>query len=136
MKRSNHFFTMKVFYYRCLRYSNFKFFNNKNFFMWFDSVTFCKNVFILWYSNMITNLKFRIFFTVLYTKIDVCAWLYINNRLHFNGFMYALLYSLTMSANSSFISLFFSKFGRKFNPLPLFPPVERDGVNWGGPESK
>ena len=85
---------------------------------------------------MITNLKFRIFFTVLYTKIDVCAWLYINNRLHFNGFMYALLYSLTMSANSSFISLFFSKFGRKFNPLPLFPPVERDGVNWGGPESK
>ena len=41
-------------------YCIFHFFNNKNFFWPVWSVTLCQNIFVLWYSYMMTNFKFRI----------------------------------------------------------------------------
>ena len=46
------------------------------------NVTFCKNVFTLWYPYMITNFELRIFFVILPIEINICPSLYIN-RLHF-----------------------------------------------------
>ena len=34
------------------------------------SVTFCKNIFIFWYSNNITNFKFRIFIIIFFINIE------------------------------------------------------------------
>ena len=42
-------------------HSIFNFFNHKSFFKPICRVTFCKNIFIFWYSNNTTNFKFRIF---------------------------------------------------------------------------
>ena len=52
---------------------------------------FCKNVVLFWYSYMFTNFRFRIFFIILFIKINICAWFYIN-RLRFNGLWYVILY--------------------------------------------
>ena len=86
LKCFNNYFSIKVFYYICWWNSLFNFFNHKNFARPSWGIVFYKNVFIFWYSYVITNLKFRNFFIIFYTKINICAWLYIN-RLHFNGSM-------------------------------------------------
>ena len=59
------------------------YFNCKNFFRSIWSVKFCKNVFMFFYSYIITNFKFRLLFIIFYTKVNIRAWLYIN-KLHFN----------------------------------------------------
>ena len=45
-------------------HSIFNFYNQKNFFRTIWRVTFCKSVFIFWYSCKVTNFKFRIFFII------------------------------------------------------------------------
>ena len=59
---SNNFFTIKIINkispWNCF----FNFFNYKNFFWTIRNISFCKNIFILRNSNIITNFKFRIFF--------------------------------------------------------------------------
>ena len=79
IKHSKNFFTIKVFYYVCLRKSMCNFFNRKNFFRPIWGIIFRKNAFIFWYTHMVTNLKFRIFIIIFYTKVSICAWLYINS---------------------------------------------------------
>ena len=90
IKHPNFFFTVNVFY--CIRslYSNFIFF------VW--SVIFGKNVFIFWYSYMITNFKFRIFITTLKSiyVLDFTSKAFISTVL-----WYALLHSVTISSNLS-----------------------------------
>ena len=61
----------------------FNFFNQKNFFRTIQTVTFCKNVFIFWNSNSITNLKFRIFIISFFTRFNIFAWFHIK-KFHFN----------------------------------------------------
>ena len=48
--------------------SIFNFCNHKTFFKPIWNITFSKNVFIFWYSYMITNFKFRIFFVILFYR--------------------------------------------------------------------
>ena len=79
------FFSIKVLCYICLRYSIFNFFCHKNFFRPIWSVTFRKNIFIFWYSHMVTNFKFRIFI-ILSTPKTIY-----NNTLHFNCCMICCL---------------------------------------------
>ena len=64
---------VKVFYYICLRNSIFNFCNHKSFFRPIWNIALCKNVSIFWYSYMVTKFKFRIFITIFYIKINVCA---------------------------------------------------------------
>ena len=103
VKCSNNFFPVKIICNICLRHSIFNFFNQKNFFRPIWSVTFCKNVFIFWYSKNITNFKFKIFISLLesicildVTRIGVILIL----------LWYVLLYLLTISSNLS-INTFF-----------------------------
>ena len=74
----------------CLRHSIFNFFDHQMFFTPIWNATFCKNIFIFWYSYMITNFKFRTFFIILITKLEIFVWLYIN-RLHFNCDMISIV---------------------------------------------
>ena len=46
----------------------FYFFNNKNFFRLIWNVASCKNIFMLWYSYLITVVKFRIFIFIFLHK--------------------------------------------------------------------
>ena len=101
IKCSNNFSTIRVFYYICLRHSIFNFFNQKNL-RPISSVTFCKNGLIFWYSHMITNFEIRTFFRVFYSKVNICAWLYICAWLSFIlVVLWYVFYSLIISANLS-----------------------------------
>ena len=53
-------------------------------------VTFCKNVFIFWYSNHITNFKFRIFIINSFTRVNICDCFYINS-FYFNCTMLCII---------------------------------------------
>ena len=57
-----------------LWHSLFNFFNHKNVFWSIWSVIFCRNSFIYWYANNITNFKFRIFIINLFAWHNICAW--------------------------------------------------------------
>ena len=72
------------------RYIVYKFFNHKNFFRSISNGTFGRNVFVFWYSYMIANINLSTFFTILFIKVNVCAWLYIN-RLHFDCSMICIV---------------------------------------------
>ena len=82
-KHSNNFFAFKITNTTCLGHSVFIYFNHKNFFRTIWKIAFCKNVFIFWYSNNITNFKFRIFINNFFTRVNIFALFYIN-RFHFN----------------------------------------------------
>ena len=60
IKTSSNFFTIQITNSISPRNCIFNFINNKNFFWPIWSISFSKNVFIFWNSNMITNFKFRI----------------------------------------------------------------------------
>ena len=83
VKRSSDFFSVKITNNRFLRYSVSEFLNNKNFFRLIWKIAFCKNIFVFWYYNIITNFKFRTFLIILFMKVNICDWLYVN-RFHFN----------------------------------------------------
>ena len=81
-------------------HSIFKFFNHKNFFRPIWSVNICKNIFIFWYCNNITNFKFRIFtLTSLLESKNVFDL--ISTGFILIVLWYVLLYLLTISSNLS-----------------------------------
>ena len=82
------------------RHSIFNFFNNKIFFRPIWNVTFCKNIFIFWYSNNITNFKFNIFSIFFFTRINICSWFYINSFILIVQ-CYVLLYLFSILCNLS-----------------------------------
>ena len=82
VKHPNKFFACKISNKKCLRSSTFNFCKNKNFFRPIWNIAVCENVFIFWYSNNISNFKFRIFIINFLIRINICVWFYIN-RLHF-----------------------------------------------------
>ena len=97
IKRFNNFFSNNSFWHICSWNSIFKFFNNKIFFRSICRVTFCKNIFLFWYSYMVTNLKFRIF---LRSK-SIYVFEYISTSFILIILCYMLLYLLTVSFNLS-----------------------------------
>ena len=70
-KRSNNFFIFKIASNIWPRNSIFNFCNNKSFFRPIKNIVFCKNVFVFWYSNNITNFKFRIFIINFFTWVNI-----------------------------------------------------------------
>ena len=75
-------------------------FFNKYFFRPIWNIDFSKNVFLFWYSSIISNFKFRTFLIIyLFIKVNIYAWLYIN-RLLFNCSM------IFISAFINYIILF------------------------------
>ena len=68
----------------CPRNSVFKLFNHKNLFRPIWNIAFWKNVFVFWYSNNITDFKFRNFIIKFLTRGNICTWFYIK-RFHFNS---------------------------------------------------
>ena len=78
VNRSNNFFSVKDTNNICPRHGVFSFFNHKNFFNPIWNRAFCKTVFLFWYSNNISNFKFRIFIINFFTRVNIHAWIYIN----------------------------------------------------------
>ena len=72
------FFTYTITYNTCPRHNNFNFCDFKNFFRTVWSIDSCKNSFIFWYSNKITNFKFLIFIINFFARVNLCAWFYIQ----------------------------------------------------------
>ena len=89
----------------CLRHTIFNVCNHKHLLWPIWNRTFGKNIFIFWYSYMITSLIFRTFPIIFFIKVIIYAWICIN-RLQFNGSLYVLLYLLIMSPNLSIYKLF------------------------------
>ena len=107
VKRSKDFYTLKITNNTCPQDTCCNVFNYKNSFRPFCNLDFCKNAFMFWYSNKITNFKFMIrifnFFIILeliyvpgFTSAGFIAIL----------LRYALLYSLTISSNLSVYTFF------------------------------
>ena len=59
------------------------------------TLPFAKSIFIFRYFQMISNFKFRTFFIILFIKINMYAWLYINR---FNGSIICIVVFVTMSS--------------------------------------
>ena len=101
---SNNFFPIKNINDLCPQLNIFKCFSCKNFSGLIWNVTFCKNIFTFWYSNIISNFKFRIFINNSFTRVNISVWFYIT------GFIlivlwYVLLSLLTISSNLLFIHI-------------------------------
>ena len=102
MKRCNNFFAIRIANNICPRNNIFNFFYHKNFARSIWHVTFCKNVVVFQYFYMITNFKFKIFFIILFIKVNVSARLYINiYSFILIVLRYLWLYLLTISSNLS-----------------------------------
>ena len=89
---SKNLFSSRIFYYIHPWHSIFNCCSHKNVFRLTWSITFHKNVFILWYPHMITNFKVRILIIILHTKIIKCTRFY-SNRTHFNSSVISFIYS-------------------------------------------
>ena len=76
-KSSNNSFAVRIVNNVSPRHSIFNFFNHKNFFRPIWSVTFRKKLFMFWYSNNITNFKFKISFIIFLIK-SICVGFYIK----------------------------------------------------------
>ena len=98
---SLYFFNSKLFLICVLQFFFVK--RSKNFFVFSITYAFCKNVFTIWYINIITNFKFSIFIVSFSTRVNICVWFYIN-RFYFKW--YVLLYLLIASSNLSIYSIF------------------------------
>ena len=107
VKHSKDFYTLKVTNNTCPQDTCCNVFNYKNSFRPFCNLDFCKNAFMFWYSNKITNFKFMIrifnFFIILeliyvpgFTSAGFIAIL----------LRYVSLYSLTISSNLSVYTFF------------------------------
>ena len=80
VKHSNKFFLAKIINSLCPRHGIFHFFNHKNFCWPIWSETFYKNIFVFWYSNTITNFKFRIFINF-FTRVNIYMFGFISTGL-------------------------------------------------------
>ena len=69
VKRSKKVFPFTITIRKCSRRGAFNFFNHKSFFRPIWNIAFCKYVFIFWYSNSITNFKFRIFIANVFIRV-------------------------------------------------------------------
>ena len=67
--------------------------NHINLFRSTWSVTFA-------YFNNTSNFQFRIFFIILFTRVNICAWLYIN-RFNSNYALICIFVFITLSSNLS-----------------------------------
>ena len=67
--------------------------NHINLFRSTWSVTFA-------YFNNISNFQFRIFFIILFARVNICAWLYIN-RFNSNYALICIFVFITLSSNLS-----------------------------------
>ena len=106
------------------------FFYDKKFIWPIWSITFCRNVFIFSYSNMITNFKFKIFINIFYSNVNVDVLV-----LRSVGFimivLHVLSYSLTISSHlsikhvlklKSYICRYYSLSSKKiFQQQQIFP---------------
>ena len=79
LKRFNNFFAYKITNNLCLMHNAFSFFNHRTFFKAISNIAFCKNVFIFWYSNNITNFKFTILGNNFFTLIISIYVLYLTS---------------------------------------------------------
>ena len=70
-KTFNNFFSLKITNNVCPRHNIFRFFNHKFFFWQIWSVTCSKNIFIFWYSKIVTNFKFRSFIINFFTIVNM-----------------------------------------------------------------
>ena len=89
-KRPKNLFTVKIANNICPRDSAFIFFNHKNFLRPIWNIAFCKKFF---YFDILTGsptLNFRIFFIIIYNKLNICAGPYIN-RVHFDCAMICIV---------------------------------------------
>ena len=66
------------------------------------NITFCKNVFVFWYFNNMTNFKFRILIINFVITVNLCASFYIN-RFHFN---YATVFIIIFTSTTVWRDLF------------------------------
>ena len=71
IKTFSNFFTIQIINNISQKNCIFNFTNNKNFFWPNWSISFSKNVFMFWNSNMITNFKFRIFFIWIFIVFSI-----------------------------------------------------------------
>ena len=78
IKASSNWFTIQITNNTSPRNNIFNIANNKNFFGPILSLSFSKNVFVFWYSNAITNFKFRIFFMRMFIVFSISIRCNIN----------------------------------------------------------
>ena len=125
VKSSINFFSVMILYNICPRNSIFYFFHYKKFFRSNWSVTFCKNIFIYWYSNNITNFKFRIFIINFVTRVNICVFYVILHQLvlfqlcyYMYYFIYQIYHLIYQFTNFLKLKSFIYKF--YFLIFPLF----------------
>ena len=114
-KSSNNFFIIKVFYCICLWYFYF-FLSHKNFYQLIWSVAFCKNVFIFWYSDKITNFKFRIFIIIFKNQVNVHTRIY-NNMFQFDCYIANIVVFINYLINKYTHCLMLESYISKFRCL-------------------
>ena len=106
VKRSNNFFSFKITDKICARNSVFNFFNQKKFFRRIWYTPFCKNVFMFWHSNNITDFKFRFFIINFFTRFNIWIWAWFYIIRYFIVLWYVLLYLPTISSNLPIYTIF------------------------------
>ena len=107
VKRSKDLYTLKITNNTSPRDTCCNVFNYKNSFRPFCNLDFCKNAFMFWYSNKITNFKFMI---RIFNFFIILELIYVPGFTS-AGFIaivlrYVLLYSLTISSNLSVYTFF------------------------------
>ena len=107
VKRSKDFYTLKITNNTCPQDTCCNVFNYKNSFRPFCNLDFCKNTFMFWYSNKITNFKFMI---RIFNFFIILELIYVPGFTS-AGFIaivlrYVSLYSLTISSNLSVYTFF------------------------------
>ena len=97
-KHSSNFFNVKSINNIYPRNSIFNFFHNEDFFIPIWRVTFCKDIFLSWYSYIVTNFKLTI--SIIFSSLKLIHVLEFTST----GFIlivlwHVLLHSLTISSN-------------------------------------
>ena len=102
-----HFF--KICFYVLAQYflfhNTFYLLNHKNFLRPICIVSLRENILIFWYSQMITNSKYRILVILLNTILNIHTW-FNTNRFYFHYCMICVVVFLTISSNLSYVQIF------------------------------
>ena len=77
----------------------------KNFLRPICIVSLRENILIFWYSQMITNSKYRILVILLNTILNIHTW-FNTNRFYFHYCMICVVVFLTISSNLSYVQIF------------------------------
>ena len=105
VKCSKNYFSFKISNNICPQDSVFNFFSHKYFFGLISNTAFLQKCFSILIFQQYHHFKFRIFISNLFTKVNKCAWFYIN-RVHSIVLWHVLFYLLTISSNSSIYTFF------------------------------